>query len=102
MIKVLVEAGQTIMDVAIQEYGSAAGFVTLCQDNNLEFDDELDPGNAVLIRSDLPNTADVNIVDLYRLRGIQVNTGGDQPAPEVLLQQNGDPITQQNGGLIKI
>lgn len=104
MKTILIEARQSLYDIAIQEYGKTDAVVILCQDNNLDYDAELYAGASLLIREDLINeaTADVNVVDLFVMRGVQVCTGDDVEDPEILLQQNGDPIEQNNGGAIII
>jgi hypothetical protein len=49
-----VRSGQTLLDVAIQEYGSAESWWALAQANNLEPTDYLVPGTTLL----LPNLSD--------------------------------------------
>lgn len=101
---ILTEDRQTLFDVAVQVYGKLDGLVMLCQDNNLEFDAIIMPGTKLTIREDLINepTADENVVNLFVMRGVQVCIGDEIEDPAILLQNNGYPIDQNDGGAIFI
>ncbi len=70
-----VRPGQSLIDVAIQVYGSLEAMFDLCLDNQLEMDDDLATGQELLIRDVLPDTADADIVAYYQKKGIIVNSG---------------------------
>jgi hypothetical protein len=63
------------MDVTIQKYGSAAAYFDLCLDNGLELDDDLHTGQILLIRDELPDTADAAMVAYFVKRGTIITSG---------------------------
>lgn len=49
MRKVIVEPGQTMLDIALQYTGSAMGIVTIAKANKLSIGEPLEPGTILLI-----------------------------------------------------
>lgn len=72
MRQIVVEDGQTLLDVTIQEYGKADAIKYLVDDNDLEFDDELVPGQILNIRETDNSLADKAIADFFRSKKIKV------------------------------
>ncbi|RKR83183.1 hypothetical protein BDD43_3385 [Mucilaginibacter gracilis] len=50
MKQITTESGQSIIDIAMQEYGTPEALVTICADNALEYDADLMPGQSLNIR----------------------------------------------------
>lgn len=74
---ILTEVGQTLLDVAVQEYGDASSVVMLMQDNATALPDinaDLAPGTALSIRS-TPEVADAELMSYFRQNKIRVNNG---------------------------
>lgn len=71
MKTVIVEEGQNIMDIAIQEYGKADAFVDVCDDNNLEYDAVLTPGQVLNIKDTSVNE-DVDFKNYLKQKNITV------------------------------
>ena len=76
----IVTDGQTLFDIAIQQYGSLEGIVPLREDNPElipSIDTRLNPGDDLKIRTEfteLDDTAQEN-QRLFRTKEIPVNTG---------------------------
>ncbi|WP_443937096.1 LysM peptidoglycan-binding domain-containing protein [Pedobacter sp. MW01-1-1] len=54
---ITVQSGQTLMDIAVQYYGSANGLIELTQDNGLTLSDEVFPGQSLTIRETIPTNS---------------------------------------------
>lgn len=77
MKTVIVNSGQTLEDISLQEYGCIDGVVTLLQDNGLGMDDDLYPGQPVLIRQPVPQFTDNNrdVAEYIAANGNSPNAG---------------------------
>lgn len=71
--------GQTLMDIAVQEYGCYEGVTLLMQDNDLALTANLVAGQELLIRDAVPELTATNqaVAQYNRLNGISVNSGND-------------------------
>jgi hypothetical protein len=80
-----ISAGQSLVDVAIQEYGSLEALFDLADANDLAITDVLTPGRVLVV----PNSAATvpALVDYFRQRGLRVNTGAPVP-PLILLRRD--------------
>jgi len=82
---ILVEYGQSMVDIAMQEYGSVIAVRLIIDDNDLSFDSSLEPGRSLLIRTEpTPNPDDTTNAGFYEnsvvqkefsLKSVRVNTG---------------------------
>lgn len=71
MKQVIVQQGQTIVDIALQEYGSVEGLFALLEANQtLDLDSQLEPGQKVLIR--VEDVVNSDIVNYYQRNNISV------------------------------
>lgn len=61
MRNVIVTYGQTIFDIAIQEYGTYEGVFLLMEDNNLGLDSEITAGEMLLVRELVPELDEKNL-----------------------------------------
>lgn len=91
MKKIILETGQNLVDIAIQEYGTLEAQDTICKDNNLAFDADLFAGQVLLIREngvdELP-FFDEAVIKAYQRKSADkpyiVNSrtpGADTPSP---------------------
>jgi hypothetical protein len=63
--KVIVQSGQTLFDIALQEYGSIAGVFQLADDNGIDnITDELAVGSVLIVSDEF--IVNKNIVDFYK------------------------------------
>ncbi len=67
-----VEAGQSLFDIAVQEYGSIEGLFHLTQDNNLSLTEELEPAKSISVRTEASKQ---NVVDFFKGRNLKPATG---------------------------
>jgi hypothetical protein len=102
MIPYTVRAGQCLLDVAIQNYGSMEALFVLAKDNGLEVDDDIAAGQLLQIRETLPDTADPDIVAYYQLNGTRVNSGADVMVTVVIADNDGNIITNNDNGDLTI
>lgn len=58
---VVVESGQSLVDIAVQAYGTADALAIICEANNLEFDTLLQAGMLLV----LPNVLYLNPTQIY-------------------------------------
>ena len=74
MKQVIIQEGQSLVDVALQELGSIEGLFALLGANpGLDLDSDLEAGQKVLVNeSDIVNQ---DIVDYYHRKGISPNGG---------------------------
>jgi len=71
MRQVIVQQGQTIVDIALQEYGSVEGLFAFLEANQtLDLDSELEPGQKVLVREE--DVVNSDIVNYYQRNNISV------------------------------
>lgn len=78
MDKLVVIEQQSILDVAIQQYGSVAGIVTIINDNpELTFNSNIIPGMKLNITND---AIEKDIVDYFRRKQLKIATKGTQLA----------------------
>jgi hypothetical protein len=69
----ILQPGQNLIDVALQEYGSIDGLLKLCNDNNIAIGQNVNPGTSLIIDSNsvLLKKQVIN----YRNKGIKPATG---------------------------
>lgn len=72
-MKVTVETGQSLTDIAIQVYGSAEGAFILAKENGLSVTSQLKAGDVLSYSSD--KVIDKRVVDYYAKNGIKPVTG---------------------------
>ena len=84
IIKVL--SGQTLIDIALQQYGCYEGIKILCQDNGLSFTSEIHAGDTLLIQDVVPELTDDNIkvANYYAANKVQVNSTWYAPSGDFL------------------
>ena len=85
MRQVMIEYGQSILDIAIQEYGNASAAPTLVSDNQLSFDTLLTAGAYLNIRTEDVPGQDKQIREYFGKRGHKVVSG---------MPMNGEVIPQ--------
>ena|SRR5690606_24563994 len=90
MTQVTVESGQSIVDIAVQELGSSEGLKVICDLNNLEYDDDLYPGQVLILPDRDLNNA---IQSYFKSKNIMVNSHIDESLVEVLGTNDDQPIT---------
>ncbi len=66
MKKILIEAGQNLADVAVQEFGGIDALLSLCLDNNLELGAEVEPGTELSINP--AHIQDKKILQYYKTK----------------------------------
>lgn len=92
MRSIIVEEGQNIIDIAVQELGSADGLKTICDLNDLDYDEDLQPGQ-ILQLPDLD--PDNDIQTYFASEVIKVNSHTIAQDIEVL-STNDDEILTDN------
>lgn len=100
MRTIQVVARQSIIDIAVQYYGSAASVIDLCIDNDLELDSELEPGQWLQLQDAYPESADNDTADYIQgsnivVTGVPVISGDGS---DVLLIDNEDNFIITNDG----
>lgn len=93
---ILVESGQTLMDLAIQYYGNASAVVELAADNGLAITDELEPGETLNIREDKPATAIALFADYLNESGIVIVSKQSENTSSVLVTDEDEIITDND------
>lgn len=78
---IIVQQGQCLLDIALQEYGSAEGVVMLMRDNNLSLDANLLPGTALVVRNTPINKA---VKNYYAAKRLKVAGAVEIVPPEVV------------------
>lgn len=81
---VMVKDRQSLIDLAVQHYGSAAAVIDLCLDNELEMDGVLQPGTMILIQENYPETAQPDYADYFLQNQIVVVSINEFDAGAVL------------------
>lgn len=73
--------GQTIEDLAIQEFGSISGIRFLLEDNSISLDDNLYPGQLINIRSTEITDQESQTVNFLKQNNIRPTAGfvGEKP-----------------------
>lgn len=68
--------GQTLIDIAIQEYGCYEGVMLLLKDNAIRIADDLNAGLVLMVRDEVPELNAINraVAAFYKANGIKVNT----------------------------
>lgn len=86
MIDVPVHIGQTMVDIAIQEYGCFEGVFMLAEDNNISPTHKVQPGDVLKVREPVPFITDNNqaVAAENKANNIRVNSGFgiDEPTGE--------------------
>lgn len=86
MIEVTVHSGQTLVDIAIQEYGCFEGVFLLAEDNAISPTKKMNAGDVLMVRDEVPALTDSNqaVARDNKANGIKVNSGFgiDEPAGE--------------------
>lgn len=75
---ILISAGQSLVDVAMQELGTIEGLAELAAANGIRITDRLTPGQQLVVPAAVATLPDV--VRYYRQRGHRINTL-NRPAP---------------------
>ncbi|MGJ1198835.1 hypothetical protein ACR777_05365 [Sphingobacterium spiritivorum] len=92
MRNVIVESGQHLVDVAVQEFGTADGLKIICELNNLEYDDDLQPGQSLI----LPDLDPDNRIQAYfKTKNIGLNSHIEDSTLQVL-STNDDQLIVNN------
>lgn len=105
MRTIIVLDRQNIIDVAVQEYGSALSAFDLCVDNGLELDTDLTPGQTLLIEDSYPASADGDVADYLKGAGVMVVSMDEETdiiTGDVLATDDGDIIITNDGNYIAI
>lgn len=90
MRAITVTYGQTLIDIALQEYGCYEAVTLLMEDNQLGLGELLEPGTSILIRDVIPDITGTNLLILaqYKKAGIvkkgkpqgrKINSGFELP-----------------------
>lgn len=69
--------GQTLEDIAVQQYGCLQGCLLIMQDNGLGLDDDIHTGQMLLIRDEVPQLTpeNVEIARIMSEKAISPNSG---------------------------
>ena len=73
---VIVLSGQSLIDIAIQKYGSFESVFQLAADNNISITDKLIPGQSLIVKQEL--ISNKQIVDYFRINNINPATEFDE------------------------
>lgn len=79
MSQSLITAGQSLLDVALQELGSVEALFDLADANGLAITDELTPGQVLEVPTSLATQP--SLVSYFQGRGQRINTGAPVAAP---------------------
>jgi len=100
MRTIQVQDRQNIIDIAVQYYGTAAAVIDLCQDNNLELDADLVPSSFLFVQDTYPESADTDVADYIQGNNIVVVSFNDAQPIEVLGDNAGNIIIDNNNNYI--
>lgn len=89
---VKVQHGQSLTDIAVQRYGSAAALVELAADNNLPLDAALQPGQSLTIRDTMPEAGIAVFADYLSSNQTVVVSGDNPGALEYLITNDGESL----------
>lgn len=94
-----VEYGQTLVDIAVQAFGTADGLSTICNLNDLEFDEDL-PAGLLLILPD----ADLNndVLQYMINKNVKVNSHLTEQELEVLSVDDNEPIVDNDNNYLQL
>lgn len=73
-----VQINQSLYDVALQHYGTLEGLTHLVNDNQIDWDANLSPGQLLIVRQ--PADSEAKIVAYLKARNIEPATATIQPA----------------------
>lgn len=65
-----IQPGQNLIDIAMQEYGSAEAVIKICQDNNISVGAVVEPGT--VIELDTTKQENKKLVAYYKSKNITV------------------------------
>lgn len=76
MKSITAQSGQTIEDIALQEYGCVEGVVLLLDDNGLGQDDDVFTGQVLQVRDTVPVLTDNNVAvtEYIKNKGLNPNS----------------------------
>lgn len=74
---IILQEGQTLIDIAIETYGCYEGVFLIMEDNNLTFDSILSGGDVLKIRDITPtlNTDNKEVIKQYSTTKTNINSG---------------------------
>jgi hypothetical protein len=99
---IIVKYGQSLMDLAVQMYGSASALVELANDNDLAIDADVQPGQQLIVRDAYPDSAISIFADYIKENSIVVVSGDQVDALEILVTHDEDPISTNDENPIGI
>lgn len=100
-MRITVHHGQTLMDIAIQFYGSADALVDLANDNGLALDASINPGDKLIINDVYPERALSIFSDYLKDNKIVVCSGDKVNAFSVLVTNDDEMIlTNDTNGIL--
>lgn len=99
MRSIQVEEGQNLIDIAVQELGSADGLKAICDLNDLEYDEDLQPGQ-ILVLPDLD--PDNDIQTYFAAEGIKINSHTIAQDIEVLATNDDEVITDNDNNALQV
>ena len=99
MRTITIEEGQNLIDIAVQEFGTADGLSTICDLNDLEFDEDLKPGQ-ILVLPDLDPDNDIQAY--FASEGIKVNSHTISLDVEVLATNDDEIITDNDNNALQV
>ncbi len=79
MSQTIITAGQSLLDVVLQELGSVEALFDLADANGLAITDQLTPGQVLEVPTS--PAAQPSIVSYFQGRGQRINTGAPVAAP---------------------
>jgi len=94
-----VEQGQSVFDIALQEYGSVREVFRLLADNpalTSGLNTQLAAGQKLQIQRNPSGLLNADLVSVFRRNQVRINTGDDTEISNYLLQENYDLILQEN------
>jgi len=92
----IVQNGQNIADLCIQEYGSIEGILSLLRLNGLT--PNSDPITNALLKADVAHVVKSDVRNYFKTRNYYINTG--IPAPNGILTETGFNILTETGDAI--
>lgn len=77
MKQIKAASGQTLIDIAIQEYGCYDGVFILMEDNNVGLGADVLPGATLVIRDEVPELTEDNVLVANRFKAQKrlINSG---------------------------
>lgn len=97
--QITVEQGQSVWDIALQEYGSVSEVFRLLADNpqlTSGLNTQLAAGQKLQIQRTPSGLPDADLVEVFRRNQVKINTGDDIAIENYLLQENYFLIQQEN------